>query len=321
MTAALHTVNGFGTDTGAVLPAVVRIGTGEQSDDELLSVLDGQVQRTGKRPTRQEVMEATGTGTTRATRLLDALDQLHDWPRPGTKRGTRKTTGGRTRAGTKMTPRPRRVPVQQSGATALSTAPTPGTETDTDAADLATVATVSPTGTGTAPERPTGTSTQTAQDATAANVGTGTETGTAKSSGTGLRGGRFVSWLGFGFGSVVSIAGNVLHAWLPPAHAPADWHPGLIPQLGAAVWPVMLLLAVEVLSRVRWRDGFLWRVARYGGTGTVAIGAAVISYGHVTAVLAAWGYGPVAAGVGPLVIDGLMVISGFALLSNEQENA
>lgn len=321
MTAVLHTVNGFGTDTGPVPAASVRIGTGGQSDDELLSVLDRYAKRIDRRPTRQEVMDETGTGTSRATRLLDALDRIHDWPKPGTKtgakRGTSKTSRGRSRTGTRITPRPRHVPVPQASPTGLSTGP--HTDAPTGPAVVAGVA--EPTGTDPAPGESSSTGPQTDSAAPAAIVGTGTETGTAVHSGTGLRGGRFVSWAGFGFGSIVSIAGNVLHAWLPPEHAPPGWHPGIVPQLGAAVWPVMLLLAVEVLSRVRWRDEWQWRLARYGGTGTVAVGAAVISYGHVTAVLAAWGYGSLAAHVGPLVIDGLMVVSGFALLSHERENA
>lgn len=41
----------------------------------------------------------------------------------------------------------------------------------------------------------------------------------------------------------------------------------------------------------------------------------MISYGHVRDVLAAWGYGALASYVGPLVLDGLMVVSGFALLA------
>jgi hypothetical protein len=81
------------------------------------------------------------------------------------------------------------------------------------------------------------------------------------------------------------------------------------------VWPVGLLLSVEVLSRVSWAPGFWWALARYGGAGTVAVGSAVISYGHVREVLLAWGYGSLGAAVGPLVLDGLMVVSGFALLT------
>lgn len=128
-------------------------------------------------------------------------------------------------------------------------------------------------------------------------------------------GGRLVSWVGFVFGSIMSVAANVLHTWLPAATMPDGWTPGIASQVGAAVWPIGLLLSVEVLSRVAWQSGFWWSLARYGGAGTVALGSAVISYGHLRDVLAAWGYGVLAAHVGPLVLDGLMVISGFALLA------
>jgi hypothetical protein len=128
-------------------------------------------------------------------------------------------------------------------------------------------------------------------------------------------GGRFVAWAGFVFGSVMSVAANVLHAWLPAPHQPPGWSPGVAPQIGAAVWPLGLMLAVEALSRIRWPHGLLWSLARFGGAGTVAVGSAVISYGHLRDVLLAWQYGPLAADVGPLVLDGLMVVCGFALLA------
>ncbi|WP_433291527.1 hypothetical protein ACQPZQ_02350 [Pseudonocardia sp. CA-142604] len=137
-------------------------------------------------------------------------------------------------------------------------------------------------------------------------------------------GGRLVAWAGFAFGSVMSIAANVLYTWIPhPPEgvdprtwvAPAGWAPSIPAQIGSAAWPVALLLAVETLSRVRWRAGWQWKLARYGGAGLVALGAAIISYGHLNAVLLEWGYDAIGAAVGPLVIDGLMTISGFALLS------
>lgn len=125
---------------------------------------------------------------------------------------------------------------------------------------------------------------------------------------------RLVAWCGFLFGTVISVAANVLYSWLPALAGEAG-APGLAPQVGAAVWPITLVISVEVLSRVRWPAGWTWQVARYGGAGVVAFGAAVISYGHLHGVLAAWDYGTVGALVGPLVIDGLMTVSGFALLA------
>lgn len=68
-------------------------------------------------------------------------------------------------------------------------------------------------------------------------------------------GGRLVAWAGFVFGSVMSIAANVLHAWLPAADEPPGWSPGVAPQVGAAVWPVGLMLAVEALSLICWPKG------------------------------------------------------------------
>lgn len=133
-------------------------------------------------------------------------------------------------------------------------------------------------------------------------------------------GGRLVAWTGFVFGSIMSIAANVLHAWLPADHHSPSWTPGIPPQIGAAVWPIGLMLAVEALSRIHWPTGPGWGLARYGGAGTVALGSATISYGHLRDLLLAWHYGPPAAAVGPLVLDGLMVVCGFALLANSLTN-
>lgn len=127
--------------------------------------------------------------------------------------------------------------------------------------------------------------------------------------------GRAVAQAGFVFGSLTSIAANVLHTYLPTVHMPEGLLLGLAARLGAAIWPIGLLLSIEVLARVSWRRGPAWRIARFGGAGTVAMGSAIISYGHVREVLLAWGYGHPAAEFGPLTLDGLMVVCGFALLS------
>jgi hypothetical protein len=49
------------------------------------------------------------------------------------------------------------------------------------------------------------------------------------------RGGRLVAWTGFVFGSVMSIAANILHVWLPATQRLPGWSPGVAPQVGAAV--------------------------------------------------------------------------------------
>jgi hypothetical protein len=134
-------------------------------------------------------------------------------------------------------------------------------------------------------------------------------------------GGTAVSWLGFAFGSITSIAANVLHTWLPAATQPPGWTPGTGPQIGAGVWPVALIVTVEVLVRVSWRRTWFWNVVRYGIGTIVAAGSFAISYGHIHAVLTAWHYDPIAAAVGSLVLDGLMTVSGFALLTAEAAHA
>ena len=85
-------------------------------------------------------------------------------------------------------------------------------------------------------------------------------------------GGIFVSWLGFAFGSVTSVAANVLHTWLPASSQP--------------------------------RRTWFWNAVRYGIGTIVAVGSFAISYGHIHAVLIAWYYEPIAAAIGPLVLDG-----------------
>ncbi|MGW4244041.1 hypothetical protein [Nocardia sp. NPDC004722] len=127
--------------------------------------------------------------------------------------------------------------------------------------------------------------------------------------------GRGVARTGFVFGSLTSVAINVLHTYLPTVHMPAGLTLVIAARIGSAVWPLGLLLSVEILARVAWRRGRGWSIARFGGAGAVAFGSAVISYSHVRDVLLAWGYGHPAAEFGPLTLDGLMVVSGFALLA------
>lgn len=113
---------------------------------------------------------------------------------------------------------------------------------------------------------------------------------------------RFGFWLGLG----VSIAANVLHALQPAAPAAAV--------IGSAVWPVLLLIAVEVLSRVDWGEHRGQRIAGLTGAGVVAIVAAIASYQHMRGLLLGWGEPPFLAAIEPIAVDGLMVLCGMALL-------
>jgi Protein of unknown function (DUF2637) len=116
--------------------------------------------------------------------------------------------------------------------------------------------------------------------------------------------GRFAAWFGFAGGGAVSVAANVAHA-----------QPTLGARLTGAFWPLALLLAVEVITRVQWQPGGWWVATRYAGATLVALVAAIVSYRHMAGLLTRYGEDALAAHLGPLAVDGLMVVSGVALLS------
>jgi hypothetical protein len=137
--------------------------------------------------------------------------------------------------------------------------------------------------------------------------------------------GWLVAWLSFAVGGLVSVAANIAHTLYPTAAQlatwtaagnPADtWAPSPGAMAFAAFWPIALILSVEVLTRVSWRPGFLFGLARYGGTTLVAAVAAVMSYRHMSGLLAIWGEDVWGAHLGPLAVDGLMVVAAAALLT------
>lgn len=118
------------------------------------------------------------------------------------------------------------------------------------------------------------------------------------------------AWARFGFGTGVgaSLAANVAHSFIRPHPAP-----GAI--VAAAFWPVALLIALEVIARVQWPSGRRWWIVRYGGLSSVAVIAAVISYRHMAGLLASYGEDGLSAHIGPLAVDGLMVVCSGALLA------
>lgn len=131
-----------------------------------------------------------------------------------------------------------------------------------------------------------------------------------------LPGARLVAWMGFLFGSMTSILFNVLGTYIPPEDAAEGWKPSVWSQVGAAFWPCALLLSVEVLARSKWPEGLFAKVVRFGGVAGVALFAGTISYQHIRDVLISWNYPGLSASVGPLVIDGLMIVSGYAMVAS-----
>lgn len=108
---------------------------------------------------------------------------------------------------------------------------------------------------------------------------------------------------GMAIGLTSSLCGNVLDV----AHRDGP----VAAMVGAAVWPVLLLVTIEVLIRAPW-SGRAQGAARLLIVG-VAVGSGVISYGHLRDLLIAWGEAPEAAAIGPLVVDAAMLVCALAL--------
>jgi hypothetical protein len=127
--------------------------------------------------------------------------------------------------------------------------------------------------------------------------------------------GKVWAYLGAIVGGAVSVTANVAHSYVPPAGAAAGWAPHQGAVMLAAFWPLALLVAVEILARVVWPAKQRWMLIRWCGLTPVAVVAAIVSYRHLSGLLDFYGEDDVTVGLGPLAVDGLMVISTGALLA------
>jgi len=127
--------------------------------------------------------------------------------------------------------------------------------------------------------------------------------------------GRGWAYTGAILGGLASIAANVAHSFLPPPDAPVSWEPEPGAVVGAIVWPVFLFVAVEILARVVWPHGWSWGFVRWAGLLPVAGVAAFVSYRHMSGLLAHYGEEPVVYYIGPLAVDGLMIMATAALMA------
>ena len=127
--------------------------------------------------------------------------------------------------------------------------------------------------------------------------------------------GRGWAYLGISLGGVVSIAANVAHSYVPPAGAPDGWTPPAGAVVSAFFWPIFLFVALEILARTRWPHSIWWFLLRFAGLLPVALVAGVVSYRHLAGLLAFYGEDPLTATIGPLAVDGLMVVATGALIA------
>jgi hypothetical protein len=130
--------------------------------------------------------------------------------------------------------------------------------------------------------------------------------------------GRGWAYTGAILGGLVSIAANIAHSFVPPQGAPADWEPQSGAVVGAVFWPIFLFVAVEILARVSWPHGTTWWLLRWAGMVPVALVAALVSYRHLSGLLAFYGEETVTCILGPIAVDGLMVMATGALLATSR---
>jgi hypothetical protein len=123
------------------------------------------------------------------------------------------------------------------------------------------------------------------------------------------------AYVGAVLGGAVSVAANVAHSYVPPADAPYEWAPRDGAILGAVFWPVGMFIAIEILAKVGWPTGWRYAIVRFGGLLPVAVVAAVVSYRHLSGLLAFYGEDSLTIIIGPLAVDGLMVMATGALIA------
>jgi hypothetical protein len=133
--------------------------------------------------------------------------------------------------------------------------------------------------------------------------------------------GRRWAYTGITLGGTVSVAANVAHSFVPPAGAPVGWRPQTGAVIGAIVWPVFLFAAIEILARTAWPPGWRWWLLRYAGLLPVAAVAAIVSYRHLSGLLAFYGEDRLVVTIGPAAVDGLMVMATGALLADLSHRA
>lgn len=127
------------------------------------------------------------------------------------------------------------------------------------------------------------------------------------------------AYVGLAVGIVLSVAGNVAHAYVPPglpprAPAPSGWEPAAGVVVSSTFWPIILFLTLEIMLSVRWPRRWYLQAVRWGALGVVAGIAAVVSYQHLSGLLRYWGESEFAWRFGPGAVDGLLVMSTTAVV-------
>lgn len=127
------------------------------------------------------------------------------------------------------------------------------------------------------------------------------------------RGGRQLAYIGTAIGFIASASANIADVYVKNST------PSVGPIIGAVFWPTSLFLASEIMARKKWPEGYVWILVRMAGLLPIALVAALISYEHLHDLMLSWSETREAAALGPLSIDGLMMMSSLALLAPDRK--
>ncbi|MFG3710090.1 hypothetical protein [Micromonospora sp. NPDC047730] len=133
--------------------------------------------------------------------------------------------------------------------------------------------------------------------------------------------GRFWAYVGLVLGAVGSLAANVRHTYLPPEGAPVDWTPGADALAAAVFWPIALFVGLEVMARSNFAAGWRGVALRALGVGPVTLVAGIASYLHLSGLLRHLGEVDAIVYLGPLGVDGLMLMCSAMLTATAKRQA
>jgi hypothetical protein len=121
---------------------------------------------------------------------------------------------------------------------------------------------------------------------------------------------RTIVQTGLAFGTVASIAFNIMGTQLVTDSIAA--------QVMSTVWSLFALVTVDILVKVKTPTGkhaATWRKVKFGGVGFVAAVSMASSYMHGFHTMQSWNSGVVASLLGPIAVDGMMILCGVMLLA------
>ena len=117
-------------------------------------------------------------------------------------------------------------------------------------------------------------------------------------------------------GVLLSMAANIMHTMVVIPDQTGGRSDAFAVAF-ASVWPILLFLALEVLTKIQWRaDRARW--VRIAAVTLIAAVAGWVSFHHMSSLFMYWGDDPIVAYAGPLAIDGLVAVSAMAVANNRR---